>query len=101
MRIETILNAMVKADRKLNMLPDFARIKHIRQYRTFRDRILRIDAEKDAEIELWKFGFRTEHLEVTKLRDELAEKDHLIEKYRTFADQDLVFYVEEKNDNRR
>ena len=52
MKIETILNAMVMADRR-RIAPSY--LKHLirnsqRQYNAFRDRILRMDAEKDARI---------------------------------------------------
>ena len=49
MKIETILMALLKA----KMLDKYwlsDSIKRDRQYRAFRDRILRMDAEKDARI---------------------------------------------------
>ena len=53
MRIETILNAMLAtADPFIFLSHSPARyLRAERQYRAFRDRIIRMDAEKDARIQ--------------------------------------------------
>ena len=48
MKLETILNAMERARFKAAQIKGYK--KHDRQYRAFRARILRLDAEKDATI---------------------------------------------------
>ena len=69
MRTETILNAMEKTISLISIMGDagFKTIR-FRQYRTFRDRILRMDAEKDEAIRLAKNYIRN-------TEQQLAEKD--------------------------
>ena len=54
MKIETILNALVLTEKRMSTAYAFedmeTLIRRNRQYRAFRARILRLDAEKDAEI---------------------------------------------------
>ena len=53
MKIETYLNAFSIAYARYLYIPEFDRTKHgrrMRQYRAFRTRILRMNAEKDARI---------------------------------------------------
>ena len=64
MKLETILDAMVRANIDVRYYRGFLgeNTKRVRQYHAFRARILRMDAEKDLEIELLK----TEKLQMGK-----------------------------------
>ena len=59
MKIETILNVLVMADRRRISPPPFTFPRAERQYRAFRDRIIRMNKDKDEEIEyLVEYGNR-------------------------------------------
>ena len=61
MKIETILDALEKKLCKLIIVGvhDPKHLKNMRQYHTFRDRIIRMDKDKDEEIEyLVEYGGR-------------------------------------------
>jgi len=81
MKIETILNAMgatyYSVSWPANLWDDEVSpdniLKSRRQYRAFRERILRVDAEKDEEHELTKLRFDLEVAENMGLKQQIAE----------------------------
>ena len=81
MRIETILNAMNFAQaRAINSDLDLAHLRDYhnrseRQYRTFRARILRMDAEKDEEIRFQQQLNKVSNGQIDGLKKDVAEKD--------------------------
>ena len=91
MKIETILNAMEKAnihiaDSDFAFNPNLIDLynKRVRQYNAFRARILRIDADKDYEIAVISNYFEDEFEQLEDCRKEIIEKDEeirVLEKY--------------------
>jgi len=79
MKLETILDAMCKA---LILWEDEGYIRHIRQYHTFRNQILKMfaigrskNADLNTEIEMIEAGYTGLQYEMNK---QLAEKDERI-----------------------
>ena len=85
MKTETILDAMAEAKyERWASQGEFDHERRVRQYHTFRTRILRIDAEKDYEIAVISNYFEDEFEQLEDCRKEIIEKDEeirVLEKY--------------------
>ena len=73
MKIETILNAMERARFKAAQIKGYK--KHDLQYRAFRARIIKMDAEKDDFIEWAHEALEYYYDEDLAQRKQIAEKD--------------------------
>ncbi len=100
MKLETILNAMVKA--KVSTADprviDYFH-KRRRQYQAFRARILSMDAEKDKRIDVLRAEWDYLYDGSKELKAELDEKDKRIEEMQTIYTLERLLNSEEEQDD--